>query len=931
MICARSYGGSAADTSTLVQFVRFRNLLDGQLDSVSVGRGYVRQRVASTYGRILLHLLCVSETGKPELHRLTQEGIAHDIRAGRSTVAKALLRLDAARLIEGRREHVPAHRLRKHVYRLADAGWGESFRERARLERVVVRVYGLGTKELRVRAGELPELFPSAGGLSGLVARIKNGALSADDLEPKDEEPCLPVAWGADRPLPKPLVGREDGARQLDGWLASQSKTLTVTGLAGIGKTALVADAVARWRPRRAVCWVVVRQWSSPEALTADLAKFLSATGRRGLERALADRMQPGAATVAELLRHEFRGLRAVLVFDDVHEARQAVRRWFDFLALTLQPTPCRLVLVGRAAPRLGARGVHDLPRPELRVGPLDSRAAVELLRLKGWDPNDPIAARIAREARGNPLLLLLGAKAGPAAGREISRFLEDEVWSRLSIGERRTLEAACCLRRSAPMRALLAMPGVDPEALRRLERQNLIDQTESGTFAVHSSIEDFVHERIPSQRAKAYHTAALRYFLSVPEPAARLEAIHHALAAGKPDEAAELLRRHGEPLFNSVSFAALQDVLEPIEPASLPPGPGAALAEAKGDALRRTGSVRPAQARYEQALRLADPTRQPGDRARVLRKLAEFDRLAGRLGHAKDRLQEAARLIDRVADPREASNVYRECALLGMARGALGEAEDHLKRALQSARKARDPARFSRALLVFGTLEAARGRPVAGLQRKLRALHHAEASGELLEVARDAISVGVSHAEMKRFAEALPYYDHGLEMARLLGDVRLTSVSQLNRGAALLDLGRWSEARDALGEADRLSALVGEKVARGFIAIGAGQLEMGLGRWRRAVDAFEKGLETLRSCAGPFDLARGLIDVARFYSSHGDSAMAAERLEEALDSARSLHNDELASEIDRELSLHQVTAPAAPASVVDDSASNAVRAAANP
>lgn len=869
-----------------------------------MGAGYVRYRVASAPARVLLHLLCASQSGEPELHRLTQEGISHDIRSGRSTVAKALLRLDALDFIAGQREHVPGHRLRKHVYRLTPAGWEEALRERARFERTVIRVRGIAAKDLQVRASDLPELFPSAGDLSQILARVKWGVLPAPGLDANDTEPCLLVAWGPDRPQPKRLVGRVREAQQLDSWLASSSAALTITGLAGIGKTALVAAAVGRWRSRYAVYWAAVRPWSSSAALTADLAKFLAATGRRGLERALVDRADLEQAALFGLLRHELRGFRALLVFDDIHTARPVVRRWFDFLASVIESTPCRIILVGRATVRLRARGPQERRPHELRVGPLDDRAARDLLRLHGWDPNDPITVHIAREARGNPLLLLLGAEAGAAAGREIARFLEDEVWSALTRPERQALEAVCSLRRSAPDRALRAMPGVEAETLRQLERKNLLNRTAAGTFAIHPSVDEFVRSRTPVQRARAYHEAAMRYFLSVPGPTAKLEAIYHALQAGNRDATADLLRREGETLMNSVSFAALRDLLDPPNPAPLPPTACAVLAEARGDALRRGGSIRAAEARFDQALRLADPLRQPGDRARVLRKLAELDRLAGRHARARNRLTEAIHLVGPGGDFREASNVHREFALLEMARGDLREAEEQLRRALRAAAKASDPARYSRALLVLGTLEEARGQAAIGLQRKLRALRHAEASGELLEVARAAISVGVSHAEMKRFADALPYYEQGLQIARLLGDVRLLAVSQLNRAAALLDLERWSEARPALMEADQLLALVGDRVTRGFLSINRGQLEMGLDRWRRAADAFEAGLQTLRSFAGPYDLARGLTDVARFYARRGEHEMAMERLQEALDLARTLQNKELTSNIELELTL---------------------------
>ncbi len=858
--------------------------------------------------RALLYILASEEAGEPPPHALTQEGIAHAIRSGRSSVAKSLLRLGELGFVSGRRDHVPGHRLRKHVYRLTTAGWEEAVRIRTYFGSRVVRVRGAAEAEIQVRLAEIPDLFPSAGDLASVVARIRHGTIEATELAAPQEGPLLPPPWGMDLPRPQRLVGRDRESSELEAWLRSEPRPLVVTGLAGIGKTALVASAVARWRERYAVFWVCVRPWSSRATLSAEVAKFLAVSGRRGLERALLDRADPQDDVFVGLLRDAVRGRRDLFVFDDVHAARPSVRRWLFVLASALGSGPGRLILVGRSAPKIAA---PDVPRGvEVRVGPLPGPAAREILRLHGWNTDDPLSGTILREARGNPLLLLLGARAGVAGPREIEQFLEDEVWSVLSRAERRALEAASCFRRPVPDRALLAVPGVDADALHRLERRGLLGRSARGAFMLHPTVESFVRRRTSLARRQACHAAAARYFRTVSEPMYRLEAVHHALEAGAPEAAAEFLRREGESLFNSVSFAALRDVVADVDASRLPPDSGAILFETQADAFRREGAVRPAAARYEQALHCAEESGHAGDQGRVLRKLAELDRVAGRYVRARDRLIRAAEAVASAAGALEASNVYRELALVEMARGDLEAAGRHLSRALRAARASRDPGRFSRALLVFGTLEATRGNRELGLQRKLLALTHAEASGELAEIARDAISIGVSLAEMKRFEEALPRYDQGLRMARLLGDVRLIAIAELDRAAALCDLGRWPEARPALDEADRMAQLVGMKKTRGSVAIGRGQIDMALGRWRQAADNFELGLQVLRDHGSPYELARVLLDVGSYYAQRGEAAMAEERWQEGLGLAQTMKNEGLTCEIGERLTLaHSTTA----------------------
>jgi class 3 adenylate cyclase/tetratricopeptide (TPR) repeat protein len=249
--------------------------------------------------------------------------------------------------------------------------------------------------------------------------RLVEGAVEAEPVEPLElkgkSEPVPGFRLVAVREVPQRshesrFVGRE---RELDeiavAWVLANSearcKLVTVVGEAGVGKSRLVAEALALIDCRTVsgrclpygegiTYWPLVEVLKQLDALPSDPAAAASIGALLG---------ESGDSTSAEEVAWAFRKLLQeqaplVVLFDDIQWADETFLDLVDAAALL---TEAPLLIVCMARPELIERRA-SWPGP-IRLEPLAAHEAEELL------PDtlgDDLRERIARAAGGNPLFL---------------------------------------------------------------------------------------------------------------------------------------------------------------------------------------------------------------------------------------------------------------------------------------------------------------------------------------------------------------------------------------------------------------------------------------------------------------------------------------------------------------------------------------------
>ncbi|MEV7476708.1 MULTISPECIES: adenylate/guanylate cyclase domain-containing protein [Streptomyces] len=258
------------------------------------------------------------------------------------------------------------------------------------------------------------------------------------------------LALGTDDPaqlrrFDVPFVGRGAERDALDAALAAtvrdgRAGLLRVTGEAGVGKTRLVREWLARGAASGALAYGAGRCRSHGEQGTltplADALRALPAlTGeppeaagaaadedaRALLSAGLLRDGTPNApfddmcAALSTVLERAARLRPVVLVLDDAHAAAPLLTRTLERLTAGSGPPGVLLVQVGRpdgTADTTGALPVTGLPRDEA------ARLAALLARLDGRD--GPVDERLLARAEGNPLYLeqlLVDGRADGAGG----------------------------------------------------------------------------------------------------------------------------------------------------------------------------------------------------------------------------------------------------------------------------------------------------------------------------------------------------------------------------------------------------------------------------------------------------------------------------------------------------------------------------------
>ncbi|RKT16982.1 regulatory LuxR family protein [Streptomyces sp. 1114.5] len=605
------------------------------------------------------------------------------------------------------------------------------------------------------------------------------------------------------------LYGREGEqaavAGLLDAARAGRSGVLLLRGEAGIGKTALLDDAVARageaFRVVRAagVEYEAELPYAGLSLLLApglDRLDALPGPQRRALEAAFglaeggagggsadggagssgpADRLLVGLATLgllAELATEQ----PLLCVLDDVQWLDRASLDALLLAARRLQAEGVALLLAARSHAGAGAGGVgasveRRLGLPELEVTALDQADATRLLtRRAGTELPAAVRDRLLAEAAGNPLALTeLPVAAGPQApapgGLPLTSRLLIAFHGQVTglPAATQTLLLVAAAEESGELDVVLpaaAALGVTAEHLAPAEESGLVTVTGDRRIAFrHPLLRSAIVQRAPHHQKSAVHRAVAD---ALPDGDRRTW--HLALAATAPD-------------------ADLADALE------------------RAAVRAERGGGRGGAAAYERAARLTP------DRDTATRRLV----LAAEAATEEGELVRAEALADEAAARTEDTLAH---ALLDQVRATAhfwrGSHPTAYRLLLDAAGTGIDPVYAARMLFqAFHTAWYAGEEPVVAVLDRLAALPLAD--GHPLAPLARHLPAAVLPA-LGRPAEPLPTARETAEAARRAGAESPVDLVQLC-GAALI-LGRDEETAELGAE------LVAEARAKGTLGV---------------------------------------------------------------------------------------------------------------
>lgn len=396
---------------------------------------------------------------------------------------------------------------------------------------------------------------------------------------------------------PTSLIGRDIELATIERLLREvgegRSRTIIVTGAAGMGKSTVLREARALahgwgWRVGQGLSAPVEGAWPFAPVIEAladvcrrhpTLLDGLADAYREEIDRVLsgADATWTGESghqrlfvATAELLRLAAAGHGLLLTVDDVHAADEASVRLLHYLArstldqrvaiiLTHRPQPISTTLAETRDSLIGRHGAVAID-----LSPLDRDATFALVAQRIDAPGDDVVDRIAALSGGTPFAIdELSRRA--AEEPEWVQLLGVSTITGVSSATREVLQRVAIAGTTFDTDefvALSGLPAVDAyDHLDAAIAAGLVEPDAVGYRFRHTLVRDALLEELAPHRRRRIHRDAATRLAELSAPPARIG--HHLLAAGDPVSAVPEMLRAAE---TTAALGAYRDALDLVE-----------------------------------------------------------------------------------------------------------------------------------------------------------------------------------------------------------------------------------------------------------------------------------------------------------------------------------------------------------------------------
>ena len=645
-----------------------------------------------------------------------------------------------------------------------------------------------------------------------------------------------------------------------------------ITGMAGVGKTALAATVARQGSQADRIFWHSFREREGIEVIIWKLAAFLAWHGQEELWRMLQGACQSGGQspppeTLFDYLLQMVEGRAYLLCFDDLHlvEDDPLLARLVERLRTALAAGRLSLVVTARRVPSfLQAVDAATLSG-------LDGEDARLLLDRWGLVLPEPLFERLYAHTGGNAQFLtlamnILKQEAEPAAAIDrlagsdnVERYLLAEVEERLSEQEQAVMRAvAVLLGDPGSQDAVEAVLGGESvrRTLRQLADRHLLIVREGARgreYHQHAMVQTFYYDLLGRARRRTMHLLAAAFY-ETDEPDLLRAAIHHE-RGGNYARAAQLATQDPWALITQGQIRSLRHLLARFTAGQLALVDWVSVNLALGQICGLLAEQQPARNYYQEALdclaRLDDSREVTVRRVQALRGMGQllyneepqaalewfgqaFDELA-RAGEPTDQPTEAALYLDMGWAYRRLHNVaaamaalqhglerlprgpsqlrgdaLTRLAVLYVSQSDLENARAYAQLAVENSRRLSDVWHAQTVLAMLGNIKHAGCDWQGAIEQYTGALALATEIGNRAVQAAMEVNLGVSYANLGDAEPALTHLTNGLSLS---GQCNLGSYAlkaQLAAGRLHMQLGRWDDAERHLNAAEELVARSG-------------------------------------------------------------------------------------------------------------------------
>lgn len=888
-----------------------------------------RKYLLTSKEKIILHLLSHhryhQDSAAPE--DVTQDGVAAAIGIGRNNVSKFLKDLVNDDLIEVHVKHIKGLQRVRNVYFLTHLGFQEGLNLKNDIELTRVTVIDFDGRRVEEDVGRLNIHLPKSYSLVELASGVERGVFNCVSFhEVKIKEERRYVDYSDRKPAVRSFFGRKAELERLREFLNSEgTRLLVVHGIAGIGKTTLLAKFAQEVRDSTNLFWYKIHEWVTLKILLGPLAEFLSHLGRKGLERYLAQTENPGVGEVCAILESDLAEIEALIIVDDIQKSESKVIEFLSALISILSPHPrVKLIVASREIPSFYNRTdlIHGLINEMHLVG-LDRESAGKMLSARTISEDSMKA--IYEATNGHPLFLQLIDDPHSFLGRNIRMFIEQEVCMKLDLTERRILEIASVFRYPVLIDAFFVIEEelerevgkrggeksyedymLDYDTMDGLISKSLLQESVGRLIGMHDLIREFFYSRLRPKQRVSFHKAASSYYLEDSSAPAYVEALYHSLRAGDHDQARRIAAAYGRMIIRkgyATPFAPLiMEVLENCQDIS--PDDRIELLTLRGQIYDIQGDWDRAVASFEEILKVASPERDRRIMADIKRRIGSILLRRGTFTEALHFLDEGKKLAEEGGDVHTLVDVFYDLGGLCERTGENNQAIDYFSRSGEMARSIGEEKGEGRALYGMGRVYGNLLDYETAIRYKKESLNVLEKIGDANEIAKVSTSLGDDLRCIGDMDSSLKYQEKAISLAQSVGDLPTLGYAFSNAAASYLEMGIIGESEELIERASDIFAKLNDGIMISTMHLYRGYLYSMKNNWDWAKDEFTTCLTLLRAMDVPIKLCHWLFEIGQVYIENDDEEEAMGLFEEALGIATRMGHENLTRDLREAMEL---------------------------
>ena len=680
-------------------------------------------------------------------------------------------------------------------------------------------------------------------------------------------------------PLPtvRDFFGRGKELEEVNHALASPTlKVLSIRGIAGIGKTTLVAKVASGLSGQR-IFWYSAKPWDVPRTLADALGRFFAENGSRRLATYLAS----GKFELGELsflLNEELAENGYTLVIDDV----DASDNLQEFLKMLKHSSgSAKMIVTSEAGPKFydASDMVARKEVAEIELGGLEKKAAIELLRSRNIEGS--IADELTRVTHGHPLSLEMVTESSPTGAKyQVARFFEGKFYAGLPEDEKSLLQLASIFQQPFSADAI-------PRELRQARRGSMLREVAPGRFEIHASLRDFVYSSMTKDERARWNSVAADHYLKADNPQERL---FHLIRANRVLEAEMMMSRMSEELLAEGNIQRLWETVSFFEASKPKYAHSVMLLKA------RTASL---VGEYDAAWSLLEKVSREGESRLGAEALVEMGKIKSKKGELKNASKFFSDALDEAKEvPGVRAKALRGLGVVESKLGNYSRAQELLEKSAVDALAVMDSKGMLLAHLELGNVFIGRGMYDDAIE------HFSKCAAGFgpVDLTNVYVNMGIACASLGRSDEAKLHLENAVRLADETGQPRAKAYALTSLAEELIKSGSVELAKEHCFRALDIVTDVDDRLGISVAYANLGKAESSSRNWKASEEYYYESIAALDGMEVPRILGMRKLEFGMMLKERGDTVLSRKMLEEAKELFKSVGAEDMDSRVDHEL-----------------------------